>query len=346
MLNFSKFLLFLLLINPGQTFAKDGQCYTERLYKNLYAKRFELNKSKGGFVLKLKLKNDSYYLLTNDKNFSLHCHAHYLNTHELNIASVTGAAIYPFMELNSVKLLKFISQPEFIYSHRKLKLTQVLSYPLRTESLLQKKINFLFFDWGNFSLSKLDKLNIASFPLSNFLESHPLGRAEWIVAFGIVLGKFEQSKKLFSMLESNYQLLSKKNKSTDGTVIVADYFRGKWVIPSENSDTIVLLKDAGLKPLITNTSQSPKILRTEVILKELSKTDLLLASGKKENLKIIKNKHPSMNSLKIFSYSARVNEYGAYDYWESGVFRPDLILRDLINIKQKQHKSLYYYEEI
>jgi iron complex transport system substrate-binding protein len=57
----------------------------------------------------------------------------------------------------------------------------------------------------------------------------------------------------------------------------------------------------------------------------------------------------AFKNSKIYSYTARISENGGYDFYESAIVRPDLVLADLIKIlypeKLPEHK-LYYYEQL
>lgn len=51
---------------------------------------------------------------------------------------------------------------------------------------------------------------------------------------------------------------------------------------------------------------------------------------------------------RIFIDRKRVNEYGGNDYWESGLYRPDLLLKDLIKITRPEllpdYETSYWIE--
>ena len=51
----------------------------------------------------------------------------------------------------------------------------------------------------------------------------------------------------------------------------------------------------------------------------------------------------------VFAYNARVNQYGANDYFESGVAKPDLLLKDHIKMIHPEllpDYQLYYYRQL
>ncbi len=57
----------------------------------------------------------------------------------------------------------------------------------------------------------------------------------------------------------------------------------------------------------------------------------------------------AFKNKKVYTYTARVNEAGANDYFESGNVKPDLILADHIKIlhpKLLPNYKLYYYKKL
>jgi iron complex transport system substrate-binding protein len=52
---------------------------------------------------------------------------------------------------------------------------------------------------------------------------------------------------------------------------------------------------------------------------------------------------------KIYNNNKRENKYGGNDFWEIGVVRPDLVLKDLISIFNNPNISdekLYFYTHV
>ena len=51
----------------------------------------------------------------------------------------------------------------------------------------------------------------------------------------------------------------------------------------------------------------------------------------------------------VYSYTARISENGGYDFFESAIVQPDLVLKDLMQILHPQlfeHQELYYYKKL
>jgi iron complex transport system substrate-binding protein len=88
--------------------------------------------------------------------------------------------------------------------------------------------------------------NCSVIPTAEYLEEHPLGKAEWIYVFGYVLRKDVLSNELFLKIEREYldsaedssQLRSRK-------VFFATNNGSDWTVANNQSYWAILLKDAG-----------------------------------------------------------------------------------------------------
>lgn len=98
--------------------------------------------------------------------------------------------------------------------------------------------------------------NCAVIPTSEYLEEHPLGKAEWIYVFGFILRKEELARELFAEIESEY-IDSSKDFSKDAPLGFTEESRlrpkvffatnngSDWTVANNQSYWSTLLKDAG-----------------------------------------------------------------------------------------------------
>jgi iron complex transport system substrate-binding protein len=102
--------------------------------------------------------------------------------------------------------------------------------------------------------------NCSVIPTAEYLEEHPLGKAEWIYVFGYVLRKDVLSNELFLKIEKEYSDSAKdftKDVSQDSTkdstkesrlrpkVFFATNNGSDWTVANNQSYWAILLKDAG-----------------------------------------------------------------------------------------------------
>lgn len=186
-----------------------------------------------------------------------------------------------------------------------------------------------------------------------FMEEHPLGRAEWIKVVGALLDKREEADSLFNLIESNYnetKALAQK-VSDHPKVVTGSVYKGTWYAAGGKSYVARLIKDAGADYLCSGDTSTGSIpLSLEYVLQEYQAADFWINVNAK-SLDDIHDMEPRVEILKAFQqgnvyyYSKRENPNGGLDYYESGIIRPDLLLRDLVSFLHKnteQNETIYY----
>lgn len=84
-------------------------------------------------------------------------------------------------------------------------------------------------------------------PVSEYLEGHPLGRAEWIRAFGALFGLEDRADSIFHGIVERYAaaLATVPSGTQRPVVFFGSAWKGSWSAPSGNSYMAQLIKDAG-----------------------------------------------------------------------------------------------------
>lgn len=215
---------------------------------------------------------------------------------------------------------------------------------INTESLLELTPDLVvgFALSGNDKVySGIEKLGVPMIYNGDWLEETPLGRAEWIKFFGVLLGKEKEADSIFRHIESEY-LNAKKIASTSKkqpTVLAGSMYRDVWYVPAGESFKAAFFKDANLNYLWSETEGTGSLsLSFESILEKGINADFWIGCGlftsKKDMLSANKNydKFTSFNSGKIFNSSLKTGETGGMVYFELSPVRPDLVLKDMIKI--------------
>ena len=73
-----------------------------------------------------------------------------------------------------------------------------------------------------------------------------------------------------------------------------------------------------------------------------SRNDLAAADERYRNFEAFQHNQ-------VYSYTARISENGGYDFFESALVRPDVVLQDLIRIFHPEtlpNHDLYYYKKL
>ncbi len=97
------------------------------------------------------------------------------------------------------------------------------------------------------AFTPLQNAGLTVVPNGDYLEAHPLGRAEWIKFMGVLSGKEREAKLIFDSIKNEYNRLKRltENISDRPTVISGRQYGGFWNLPGGNSYEARFLQDAG-----------------------------------------------------------------------------------------------------
>lgn len=203
---------------------------------------------------------------------------------------------------------------------------------------------------------KLDKLNIPIIETADYMETSPLGRAEWMNFYGMLFGNKQKADSLFSAIEKEYLALkAEAAKLPQGLSILTERKMGSvWYVPGGKSTMGILLKDANAKYIFADDTHSGSLAYgPERILskgtqidvwafkyfggKALSKNDLL---AEYEGYKVLK----AFNSNSIYQVDTSTQPY-----FELTSFHPEILLREFIILahpKTTQFGKLRFYQHL
>ncbi len=209
-------------------------------------------------------------------------------------------------------------------------------------------------------MNRFQSLNDAGVPVlinSEWIETTPLGRAEWVKLLAALLNQETLVNEKFARVEKEYKRLSQLAKKIKNkpSILTGMNSKSAWFIPNGNSYMAGFLHDAGGTFHWSNTKSTgslpldfeavyPVALNADYWL-NISITDL---RTKKDMLARDKRyaDFKSFKSGNIYNYNKRMNASGANDYWESGAVNPQQVLADLIKILHPEllpeHELVYY----
>lgn len=215
---------------------------------------------------------------------------------------------------------------------------------LNTEVLLVLKPDVVIgfgVNGSNKSLETIRKSNIPVIYNGDWVEKSPLAKAEWIKFFGVLFDKEKEADSLFLTIESNYNeakaLASHvKNKPT---VLCGAMHKDIWYLPSKSSPEAQLLKDANVNYLWQNTEGNGSLaLSFETVYDKAKDADIWLSPSyypSYESLEKASEHYSKFDAFKkkfIYTFSNTTGATGGVTYYELGIARPDLVLKDLIKI--------------
>jgi len=210
------------------------------------------------------------------------------------------------------------------------------------EKILKSQPDIYFvYPYGNEDYSRLESSGIQCVPISEYAESHPLGRAEWVLFFGVMSGKLEEAQMYFSDVEDAYNETLERASLVEykPEVFTGSSYQSEWYAPSGESLIARFIEDAGAQYSFKTLKGHDNLqIEFEVLLSYANDADywgeVLYEQGKPE-IKRILQAEPRLANFKAFQKGGTGVFYcNAYetDYFGDGVLRPDVILADLFAI--------------
>ena len=222
---------------------------------------------------------------------------------------------------------------------------------------LNPDVLFLYGVEGNVmtTLEKLRDLGIPAVFCGEYLERHPLGKAEWIKFFSLFYNREDEAASFFMQVDSAYSALSAlaSEVSSKPNVLTGLPWKDTWFMAGGKSFAAKLIEDAGGKYLWSaNPSTQAVPLDLEAVYMRAVNADVWInagAAGSLADIQLLDMRLADLEVVKkgyVFNNNARRSAGGGNDYWESGTVRPDLILADLIAVFHPDlltdHSYVYY----
>ena len=196
---------------------------------------------------------------------------------------------------------------------------------------------------------KLDKLHIPIIEAADYMESSPLGRAEWMKFYGMLFGNEEgksngisgscepKADSLFAKIEKEYLSLKAQAAGyTKGLSILTERKTGNvWYVPGGQSTIGILLKDANARYIFEDDQHSGSLaMSPEQILAKGKQVDIWAFKyfgGAPLSQAQLLQEYDGYKALAAFN---RGNIYqvdtSTVPYFELTSFHPELLLREFI----------------
>lgn len=205
---------------------------------------------------------------------------------------------------------------------------------------------------------KLRELGIPYMYVGDYLEQSPLGKAEWLVALSEITGQRDKGVKTFAEIPRRYNALKKRAAEAVGAapkVMINTPYNDTWFMPSTDNYSVRLIIDAGGDYIYNkNTGNASAPIDTEEAYLLASQADVWINPGMARSLADVRSMAPKIadtpvfRSGNVFNNNLRSTAAGGNDYYESGIVRPDLVLRDLIKIFHPEliTEDFVYYQQL
>ena len=282
---------------------------------------------------------------------------------------VTSTTHIPSLEmLNTLETLIGFPNLKYISSERTRtkisegKITEIgKNEDLNTEILIDLNpdavIGFAV-DGNNSAYSTLRKAGIPVLYNSDWTETSPLGKAEWIKFFGALFDKENEADSIFMSIEKEY--LSAKKIASEAMekppVISGAMYKDVWYMPQGNSWGAQYIADANGDYLWKDSEGTGSLsLNLESVLEKGHNAEIWIGPGQFTSLGEMKNASQAYSQFKaykngkVYSYSMKKGESGGIVYYELAPNRPDLVLKDLIKILHPQllpDHDIFFFDQL
>lgn len=195
--------------------------------------------------------------------------------------------------------------------------------------------------------------------VAEYLESSPLGRAEWLKFTALFFNQEARAEQVFNTIAQDYNALVQLTEDLEQrpTVFTGFSYEGTWYMPGGQSYAAHLLRDAGATYLWADSERAGSLpLDLEAVYDRaasadfwinvsqdwFSKADVIAADPRY-------GKFLALQAGRVFNNNARLNPTGGNDYWEGGLINPHWVLADLIKIFHPDllpNHDLVYYQPL
>jgi iron complex transport system substrate-binding protein len=190
---------------------------------------------------------------------------------------------------------------------------------------------------------------------AEWLDTSPLGRAEWGKFIAIFFNKEADAETLFAKTVEQYTAYAAlaAGVTEKPTVFTGSDYQGTWSMPGGNSFAAAFLKDAGADYLwADDTSTGSLPLAFEAVFEKAQNADYWVNVGyffTPEDLLAADARYADFAAYQngtIWNNDAKTSAAGGNDYYESAVAHPEIVLADLIKIFHPEllpdHELVYY----
>jgi len=253
-------------------------------------------------------------------------------------------------EIDAQSAVIGVSSPEYIYSEKienLIKKGEIQNVgneqKYNVEKIISLKPDAIFTNYiasfdNTYQLLKNNGIPVIF--LDEYLEQEPLKKTAYIKLFGKLFGKEKAADRKYSEIEKNYTELKKiALKAESKPMALANEMYGDvWYLPGGKTFTANYITDANADYILeNNTDEKAVTMSFEEVYAKSSKAKYWINAGDHLSKQELLNINPYYGKLevfnkgKIFGIIAKKKQK-ANDFFESGVVRSDLVLKDYIKI--------------
>lgn len=189
---------------------------------------------------------------------------------------------------------------------------------------------------GNYG--KVGQLGIPIIECADYMEQHPLGRAEWMKFYGMLVGHEQEAEDLFARVQHDYNLLKATVDSCEirPKVLIDRLYGQSWYVPGHHSTMATFIRDAGGEnPFDAYEINGSVPLSAEKVLHEAADADVWLIRYSQSTDMTMSQLAADNTIYTQFKAFKDNNVYGCNTtsslYYARVPFHPSLLLHDIIS---------------
>lgn len=191
------------------------------------------------------------------------------------------------------------------------------------------------------SYGKVSEIGVPIIELADYMETSPLGRAEWMIFFGMLVGEEQKATTMFNEVEKRYHEYKSfaAEEKSQKSVMMDKMVQASWYVPGGESTIGQMLHDANCNYAYADTKQSGGVEQSfEQVMAKCADSDIWLFRYNDGDNADFKLSSLLKDNAKYGAFNAYKNGdvYGCQPYetqfFELTPFHPELLLRDFVII--------------
>lgn len=285
-----------------------------------------------------------------------------IDTKTINFLVLSTTHIGMLAQLGQLDKIKGTCSKYYIHNQEtrnKLDNNQIMEFGNETNLSIEKIISLrpksiIYSGFTNeFSKNKeLIRLGIQPIPNFEWKESHPIGRAEWLLFFGYLTGTEEAAKTHLKNVETNYNNIKEIAglSARSPKIIMGSKIGDYWFGPAGQSYAARILEDAKANYIYKDTKGVGSLeYSMEKVFVDSKESEFWINPGV-SSLQLLEINNPKAKLFsafqlkKVFCYTHNPNKY-----WELSSIHPDWVLSDLIKIlhpESQLNNPFYFYKAL
>jgi len=193
------------------------------------------------------------------------------------------------------------------------------------------------------------------FPFADYVENHPLGRAEWLKVIGFLTCREKDTEKWFDSIVTNYKSIKSlcKNVENRPTVFSDLPFQGQWYIAGGKSYIAQIFNDAGADYVWKdNNSTASQPVDAETVLSKAGDADywrIMNPTDIPYSYERLSVENELFTYFKAFKERRMiVCDVLKSSYFEKSQYQPDILLKDFVKVFHPElvsddYEPTFYY---